>query len=177
MQSHNGDYVIAFPIAGHKVNGSILLFLREVTTMRTTYIAKTADVERKWYVVDAADKTLGRLASEIAAVLRGKNKPMYAPNIDTGDYVIVINAEKIAVTGKKLDQKVYRHHTGYIGGLKSITLKKQLETKPEEVIKHAVKGMLPKNALGRKMFKKLHVYAGPEHAHAAQKPEVLEFKF
>ncbi len=145
--------------------------------MRTTYIAKTADVERKWYVVDAADKTLGRLASEIAAVLRGKNKPMYAPNIDTGDYVIVINAEKIAVTGKKLDQKVYRHHTGYIGGLKSITLKKQLETKPEEVIKHAVKGMLPKNALGRKMFKKLHVYAGPEHAHAAQKPEVLEFKF
>ena len=145
--------------------------------MRTTYIAKTSDVERRWYVVDAADKTLGRLASEIAAVLRGKNKPMYAPNIDTGDYVIVINAEKIAVTGKKLDQKVYRHHTGYIGGLKSITLKKQLETKPEEVIKHAVKGMLPKNALGRKMFKKLHVYAGPEHAHAAQKPEVLEFKF
>ncbi|HIT87738.1 MAG TPA: 50S ribosomal protein L13 [Candidatus Coprocola pullicola] len=145
--------------------------------MRTTYIAKIADVERKWYVVDAADKTLGRLASEIASVLRGKNKPMYAPNIDTGDYVIVINAEKVAVTGKKLDQKVYTHHTGYVGGLKSVTLKRQLETKPEEVIKHAVKGMLPKNALGRKMFKKLHVYAGPEHAHAAQKPEVLEFKF
>ncbi len=145
--------------------------------MRTTYIAKIADVERKWYVVDAADKTLGRLASEIASVLRGKNKPMYAPNIDTGDYVIVINAEKVAVTGKKLGQKVYTHHTGYVGGLKSVTLKRQLETKPEEVIKHAVKGMLPKNALGRKMFKKLHVYAGPEHAHAAQKPEVLEFKF
>ena len=145
--------------------------------MRTTYIAKIADVERKWYVVDAADKTLGRLASELASVLRGKNKPMYAPNIDTGDYVIVINAEKVAVTGKKLDQKVYTHHTGYVGGLKSVTLKRQLETKPEEVIKHAVKGMLPKNALGRKMFKKLHVYAGPEHAHAAQKPEVLEFKF
>ena len=145
--------------------------------MRTTYIAKIADVERKWYVVDAADKTLGRLASEIASVLRGKNKPMYAPNIDTGDYVIVINAEKVAVTGKKLDQKVYTHHTGYVKNIKSVTLKRQLETKPEEVIKHAVKGMLPKNALGRKMFKKLHVYAGPEHAHAAQKPEVLEFKF
>ena len=145
--------------------------------MRTTYIAKIADVERKWYVVDASGKTLGRLASEIAAVLRGKNKPMYAPNIDAGDYVIVINAEKVAVTGKKLDQKVYTHHSGYVGGLKTITLKKQLEKKPEEVLKHAVKGMLPKNALGRKMFSKLHVYAGPEHAHAAQKPEVLELKF
>ncbi len=145
--------------------------------MRTTYIAKIADVERKWYVVDATDKTLGRLASEIAAVLRGKHKPMYAPNVDTGDYVIVINAEKITVTGKKLDHKIYAHHSGYVGGLKTITLKKQLEKKPEEVIKHAVKGMLPKNALGRKMFSKLHVYAGPEHAHAAQKPEVLELKF
>ena len=145
--------------------------------MRTTYIAKIADVERKWYVVDATDKTLGRLASEIATILRGKNKPMYAPIIDAGDYVIVINAEKVAVTGKKLDQKVYTHHSGYVGGLKTITLKKQLEKKPEEVIKHAVKGMLPKNALGRKMFSKLHVYAGPEHAHAAQKPEVLELKF
>ena len=145
--------------------------------MRTTYIAKIADVERNWYVVDATDKTLGRLASEIATILRGKNKPMYAPNIDAGDYVIVINAEKVAVTGKKLDQKVYTHHSGYVGGLKTITLKKQLEKKPEEVLKHAVKGMLPKNALGRKMFSKLHVYAGPEHAHAAQKPEVLELKF
>ena len=145
--------------------------------MRTTYIAKIADVERKWYVVDATDKTLGRLASEIATILRGKNKPMYVPNIDAGDYVIVINAEKVAVTGKKLDQKVYTHHSGYVGGLKTITLKKQLEKKPEEVLKHAVKGMLPKNALGRKMFSKLHVYAGPEHAHAAQKPEALELKF
>ena len=145
--------------------------------MRTTYIAKIADVERKWYVVDATGKTLGRLASEIATVLRGKNKPMYAPNIDAGDYVIVINAEKVVVTGKKLDQKTYVHHSGYVGGLKTITLKQQLEKKPEEVLKHAVKGMLPKNALGRKMFSKLHVYAGPEHAHAAQKPEVLELKF
>lgn len=145
--------------------------------MRTTYIAKTADVERKWYVVDAADKTLGRLASEIATILRGKNKPTFAPNIDTGDYVIVINAEKISVTGKKLDQKVYTHHSGYIGGLKTVTLRRLLETKPEEVIKHAVKGMLPKNALGRKMYGKLRVYAGPEHEHAAQKPELLELKF
>lgn len=145
--------------------------------MRTTYIAKIADVERKWYVVDAEDKTLGRFASEIATILRGKNKPTFAPNVDTGDYIIVVNAEKIAVTGKKLDQKIYTHHSGYIGGLKSTTLKKMLETKPEEVVKHAVKGMLPKNALGRKMFSKLHVYAGPEHDHAAQKPEVLELKF
>lgn len=144
--------------------------------MRTTFIAKTAEVERKWYVVDASGKTLGRLASEIALVLRGKNKTTFAPNIDAGDYVIVVNAEKINVTGKKLDQKVYTHHTGYIGGLKSITLRQQLEKKPEEVIKHAVKGMLPKNALGRKMFSKLHVYAGPEHKHAAQKPEMLEIK-
>ena len=145
--------------------------------MRTTFIAKAAEVERKWYVVDATDKKLGRLASEVAKVLRGKNKAIYTPNVDTGDYVIVVNADKIAVTGKKLDQKVYTHHTGYIGGLKTITLKKQLEKKPEEVIKHAVKGMLPKNALGRKMFSKLHVYAGPDHKHAAQKPEVLDLKF
>ena len=159
-----------------KVKESIKL-LREVKRMRTTFIAKASEVERKWYVVDATDKTLGRLASEVATVLRGKNKAIYTPNVDTGDYVIVVNAEKIAVTGKKLDQKVYTHHTGYIGGLKTITLKKQLEKKPEEVIKHAVKGMLPKNALGRKMFKKLHVYAGPDHKHAAQKPEVMELKF
>ena len=142
--------------------------------MRTTYIAKTADIDRKWYVVDAEGKTLGRLASEVAKVLRGKNKPIYTPHVDTGDYVIVINAEKVAVTGKKLDQKVYSHHTGYIGGLKQVTLKKMLETKPENVITHAVKGMLPKNALGRSMIKKLRVYAGPEHDHQAQKPEVLE---
>ena len=133
-----------------------------------------ANVERKWYVVDAEGKNLGRLASEIAKVLRGKNKPIYTSFVDTGDYVIVINADKIAVTGKKLDQKKYYHHTGYIGGLKEITLKRLLETKPEAVITHAVKGMLPKNTLGRNMIKKLHVYAGPEHNHAAQKPEVLE---
>ena len=142
--------------------------------MRTTYMPNAAKVERKWYVVDAEGKNLGRLASEIAKVLRGKNKPIYTSFIDTGDYVIVINADKIAVTGKKLDQKKYYHHTGYIGGLKEITLKRLLETKPEAVITHAVNGMLPKNTLGRNMIKKLHVYAGPEHNHAAQKPEVLE---
>lgn len=142
--------------------------------MRTTYIAKAADVERKWYVVDANGKTLGRLASEVAKILRGKNKPIYTPNVDTGDYVIIINAEKVAVTGKKMEQKVYTHHTGYISGLKQITLKKQLEKHPEDVMIHAVKGMLPKNALGRKMMKKLRVYVGPEHGHAAQNPEVLE---
>ncbi len=142
--------------------------------MRTTYIAKTADIERKWYVVDAEGKTLGRLASEVAKVLRGKNKPIYTPHIDTGDYVIVINAEKIVVTGKKPEQKIYTHHSGYIGGLKEITLKRMLETKPENVITHAVKGMLPKNALGRSMMKKLRVYKGAEHEHQAQKPEVLE---
>lgn len=142
--------------------------------MRTTYIAKEAEIVRKWYVVDASDKTLGRLASEIAKILRGKNKPIYTPFADTGDYVIVINAEKVKVTGNKLDQKLYTHHTGYIGGLKQVTLKKMLETKPEEVIKHAVKGMCPKNTLGRRIITKLHVYAGPEHEQAAQKPEVLE---
>lgn len=145
--------------------------------MRTTYIAKAADVERKWYVVDASGKTLGRLASEVAKVLRGKNKPVYTPFLDTGDYVIIVNAEKVVVTGKKAEQKTYVHHTGYAGGLKEISYKRMMETKPEEILKHAVKGMLPKNTLGRKMFKKLHVYAGPEHEHAAQKPEVLELKF
>ena len=142
--------------------------------MRTTYIAKAADVERKWYVGDAGGKSLGRLASEVAKVLRGKNKPIYTSFVDTGDYVIVVNADKIAVTGKKMDQKLYTHHTGYVGGLKQTTLRRMMETKPEEVIFHAVKGMLPKNALGRNMIKKLHVYAGPDHKHAAQKPEVLE---
>ncbi len=145
--------------------------------MRSTYIAKEADLEKKWYVIDASGMTLGRMSAEIAKILRGKNKPQYAPNADMGDYVIVINAEKVAVTGKKLEQKVYQHHTGFVGGLKTVRLDKMLETKPEEVIKHAVKGMLPKNALGRKMFSKLHVYAGAEHPHAAQKPEVLELKF
>ena len=137
-------------------------------------MASPSTVERKWYVVDAEGKTLGRLASEVANVLRGKNKPTYTPHIDTGDYVIVVNAEKIQVTGKKLDQKIYYHHSDYVGGMKETTLKEMMEKKPERVIELAVKGMLPKGPLGRQMLKKLHVYAGPEHNHAAQKPETLD---
>ena len=140
-----------------------------------SYMASPATIERKWYVVDAADKTLGRLSSQIASVLRGKNKPTYTPSMDTGDYVIVINADKIKVTGKKMDQKMYYRHSDYVGGMKEATLKEMMAKKPEDVIKLAVKGMLPKGPLGRQMIKKLHVYAGAEHAHAAQKPEVLEF--
>ena len=140
-----------------------------------TFMASPATIDRKWYVVDATDMTLGRLAAEVAKVLRGKNKPIFTPHIDTGDYVIVINAEKIAVTGKKLDQKIYYHHSDYVGGMKEATLREKLNNKPEEVIEHAVKGMLPKGPLGREMYKKLFVYAGPEHKHAAQKPEVLTF--
>ncbi len=145
--------------------------------MRTTFIAKKAEIERKWYVVDAEGQTLGRLASQVAAVLKGKNKPIYTPHLDTGDYVIVINADKIAVTGKKLDQKLYRRHSEYTGGFKETNLKEMMQKKPEQVIKHAVKGMLPKNTLGKDMLKKLHVYAGAEHKHEAQKPEVLELKY
>ena len=145
--------------------------------MRTTYIAKEADIVKKWYVIDAEGVTLGRLASEVANILRGKNKPQYAPNVDMGDYVIIVNAEKVAVTGKKLEQKMYRRHSGWVGGLKEVRMDKMLATHPERVLEHAVKGMLPKNALGRKMFSKLHVYAGAEHPHAAQKPETLEVKF
>lgn len=140
-----------------------------------TYMASTANVERKWYVVDAEGKTLGRLTSQIAAVLRGKNKPIFTPHIDTGDYVIVINADKIKVTGKKLGQKIYYNHSDYPGGMRETTLAEMLAKKPERVIELAVKGMLPKGPLGRSMYSKLHVYAGPEHPHAAQKPEVLEF--
>ena len=140
-----------------------------------TFMASPATIDRKWYVVDATDMTLGRLASEIAKVLRGKNKAIFTPHIDTGDYVIVINAEKIAVTGKKLDQKIYYHHSDYVGGMKETTLREKLAKKPESVIELAVKGMLPKGPLGRQMLKKLHVYAGAEHPHAAQKPEVLTF--
>ena len=140
-----------------------------------SYMASPATIERKWYVVDATDKTLGRLSSQIASVLRGKNKPTYTPSMDTGDYVIVVNADKIKVTGKKMDQKMYYRHSDYVGGMKEATLKEMMAKKPEGVIKLAVKGMLPKGPLGRQMIKKLHVYAGPEHAHAAQKPEVLEF--
>ena len=140
-----------------------------------TFMASPATIDRKWYVVDATDMTLGRLASEVAKVLRGKNKPIFTPHIDCGDNVIVINAEKIKVTGKKMDQKVYYHHSDYVGGLKEATLREKLAKKPEQVIELAVKGMLPKGPLGRQMFTKLHVYAGPEHKHEAQKPGVLTF--
>ena len=140
-----------------------------------TYMANPDTIERKWYVVDATGKTLGRLASEVAKVLRGKNKPQFTPHVDTGDYVVVINAEKISVSGRKLDQKIYYHHSDYVGGMKETTLREMLAKKPEKVIENAVKGMLPKGPLGRQMFTKLHVYAGPEHEQAAQKPEVLEF--
>lgn len=139
-----------------------------------SYMASPSTIERQWYVVDATGHTLGRLASEVANVLRGKNKPTYTPHIDTGDYVIIVNADKIKVTGKKLEQKIYYNHSDYVGGMKETTLKDMLEKKPEYVITHAVKGMLPKGPLGRQMLKKLHVYAGPEHEQAAQKPEVLE---
>ena len=138
-------------------------------------MASPATIDRKWYVVDAEGKTLGRLASEVAKVLRGKNKAIFTPHIDTGDYVIVINAEKIAVTGKKLDQKIYYHHSDYVGGMKETTLKEMLNKHPERVIEFAVKGMLPKGPLGRQMYKKLFVYAGADHKHEAQKPEVLTF--
>ena len=140
-----------------------------------TYMANPDKIERKWYVVDAEGATLGRLASEIAKVLRGKNKPEYTPHIDTGDYVIVVNAEKVKVTGKKLQQKVYYNHSDYVGGMRETTLAELLAKKPEKVIELAVKGMLPKGPMGRVMIRKLHVYAGPEHANQAQKPEVLTF--
>ena len=140
-----------------------------------SYMASPATIERKWYVVDATGHTLGRLTSEIAKILRGKNKPTYTPHIDTGDYVIVVNADKIKVTGKKMDQKIYYRHSDYVGGMKEATLKEMMNKKPEDVITLAVKGMLPKGPLGRSMITKLHVYAGAEHAHAAQKPEVLTF--
>ena len=140
-----------------------------------TFMASPSTIERKWYVVDATGYTLGRLASEVAKVLRGKKKPTYTPSMDTGDYVIVVNAEKITVTGKKLDDKVYYNHSGWVGGLKETTLREMLAKHPERVIEHAVKGMLPKGPLGREMYTKLHVYVGPDHKHAAQKPEALTF--
>ena len=139
-----------------------------------SYIAKPAEVERKWYVVDAEGKTLGRLAAQVASVLRGKNKPTYTPHVDCGDNVIVINCEKIAVTGKKMKDKIYVSYSGFPGGKKEVRLEEMLAKKPEEVIRHAVKGMLPEGKLGRQMFKKLHVYAGAEHKHEAQKPKTLE---
>lgn len=139
-----------------------------------TFMAKAQEVEHQWYVVDAAGKTLGRLASEIAKILRGKHKPIYTPHVDTGDYVIVINCEKIVLTGKKLDQKVYRHHSGYVGGLKEVSYRKLMQTKPQFIVYQAVKGMMPKNKLGRHMLQKLKVFRSSEHTHAAQKPAVLE---
>ena len=140
-----------------------------------SFVASPSTIDRKWYVVDATGCTLGRLSSEVAKVLRGKNKAIFTPHIDTGDYVIVINADKIKVTGKKLDQKIYYHHSDYVGGMKETTLREMLNKKPERVIELAVKGMLPKGPLGRQMMTKLHVYAGAEHGHEAQKPEVLTF--
>ena len=140
-----------------------------------TYMANPDKIERKWYVVDAEGCTLGRLASGVASVLRGKNKPQFTPHVDTGDYVIVVNADKIKVTGKKMDQKIYYNHSDYVGGMKVTTLKEMMSKKPEKVVELAVKGMLPKGPLGREMYTKLFVYAGPEHKHAAQKPEVLTF--
>jgi len=142
--------------------------------MRTTHITKPHEVERKWFVVDAADQNLGRLSSQVAYILRGKHKPTFSPSVDAGDYVIIINADKIKVTGRKLDQKIYTRYSGYIGNKKEIKMRDMQSKKPEYIITHAVKGMLPKNNLGRQMYSKLHVYAGPDHKHQAQKPEALE---
>lgn len=144
--------------------------------MTKTYMAKPLEVERKWYIVDAAGKPLGRVASRVAAILRGKNKPIFTPNVDCGDHVIILNSDKVVLTGKKLDNKLYRYHTGHPGGLKEITYKKLMSDKSDFAIFNAVKGMLPKNALGRKMIKKLRVYKGDEHNHTAQQPEVLIFE-
>lgn len=141
-----------------------------------TYMAKPETVERKWYIVDATDLVLGRLASQVAAILRGKNKPVFTPNVDTGDFVIIINCDKVRLTGKKLEQKMYRYHTGYIGGLKEIQYKKLMAEKPQFAVYEAIRGMLPKNAIGRQMIKKLKVYKGAEQNHAAQKPEELKLK-
>ena len=142
--------------------------------MRTTYMPSAANIERKWYVVDASGLTLGRLSSEVAKILRGKNKPIYTPFMDTGDYVVVVNAEKVAVTGRKLEQKKYYNHSDYVGGFRETNLKEMLAKKPEDVVYLAVKGMLPKGPLGRQMLKKLFVYAGADHKQAAQKPEAIE---
>lgn len=139
-----------------------------------TFMANAANTEKKWFVVDVEGKVLGRAASEVAKILRGKNKPEFTPHVDTGDYVIVLNADKVLLTGKKMDNKIYRHHTGWIGGLKEVKARHYLAQKPEKMFELAVKRMLPKNSLGRQMFKKLKVYAGAEHNHQAQKPEVLE---
>jgi len=140
-----------------------------------SFIAKPHEVERKWYIIDADGKTLGRMSTEVASILRGKRKPIYTPHVDTGDYVIIINAEKIVVTGKKRTDKIYKHHTGFPGGLRETTFEKLQAKKPDEIIRHAVKGMMPNGKLGREMFKKLKIYVGPEHKHAAQQPQTWEF--
>ena len=149
------------------------MIFKEETNLNT-YMAKAAEVERKWYVVDASGMVLGRLASQVANILRGKNKPIYTPHVDTGDFVIIINADKVVLTGKKLDQKIYYHHTGYAGGLKETKYRALMATKPEFAVRHAVVGMLPKGTLGRQMARKLKIYAGADHPHAAQQPEQLE---
>ena len=154
----------------------MVYFDQEYEVVEKTCVTKNKDVQREWHVVDATGQTLGRLASQVAHILRGKHKPVYSPSVDTGDYVIVVNAERIHVTGRKLDQKIYYRHSGYPGGLKQITLRNLLQKYPARVIKHAVRGMLPKNRLGRRMFKKLKVYAGPAHPHAAQQPKSLELR-
>ena len=140
-----------------------------------SFIAKPHEVERKWYIIDADGKTLGRMSTEVASILRGKRKPIYTPHVDTGDYVIIINAEKIVVTGKKRTDKIYKHHTGFPGGLREVTFEKLQAKKPDEIIRHAIKGMMPNGKLGREMFKKLKIYVGPEHKHAAQQPQTWEF--
>ena len=142
-----------------------------------SFMASPSTITIEWYVVDATGHTLGRLASEVAKVLRGKNKPIFTPHMDCGDYVIIVNADKIKVTGKKMDQKIYYHHSDYVGGMKETTLKEKMAKKPEQVVELAVKGMLPKGPLGRQMYKKLYVYAGPDHKHAAQQPKELEIKY
>ncbi len=139
-----------------------------------TFVAKEHEIIKKWYLVDAKDKVLGRLATQVAMCLRGKNKPIFTPHADTGDFVVIINAEKIALTGKKWDNKIYYHHSGYVGGLKQITAKKLLEKKPDDILRFAVRGMLPKNSLGRRQLKKLKIYVGPDHPHQAQQLEKLE---
>ena len=159
----------------HPGRADFSIHASELEEIMKTYVPGAADIQKKWYVVDATDMTLGRLASAVANVLRGKNKPIYTPFIDTGDYVIIVNAEKIKVTGKKLDQKIYFRHSEYVGSAKYTTLREMLRTKPVKVVEHAVRGMLPKGRLGDDMYRKLHVYEGPEHKHAAQKPEELKF--
>jgi large subunit ribosomal protein L13 len=144
--------------------------------MMKSYMARPLEVERKWYVVDAEGQTLGRLATEIATVLRGKNKPQYTPHVDTGDFVVVVNAEKVVVTGKKAEQKVYRRHSGYPGGLKETSYEQMMERRPTEILRRAVKGMMPKNRLARQQLRKLKIYAGPEHPHAAQDPQPYEVR-